>query len=218
THSPLMLSRENAADTVVVRKTPEDGVTTKKPMRQAVKEAFDNAQSQSRTLFQLGNLADIYFADLIVLCEGKTDKRLLPLAYERLYGRSPDLDHIVFVSIGSCADISKALVALETMAISACAVADLDFAYFHARRGKLLPVDGSDLAEAKTILTRLQPDAGFTLNGDGLPKTDKQAGWDAADAWAHFASDTEGSRNVERCHEALKDKKVWIWRTGCIEQ
>ena len=63
THSPLMLSRDNAADTVIVGKTAEAGVTTEKPLRQAVEEALSNAESQSRTLFELGNLAEIYFAN-----------------------------------------------------------------------------------------------------------------------------------------------------------
>lgn len=64
THSPLMLSRDNAADTVIVGKNANDGVTVRKPLRQAVNEAIDEAESQSRTLFELSNLAEIYFADL----------------------------------------------------------------------------------------------------------------------------------------------------------
>lgn len=105
THSPLMLSRENAADTVIVGKTAEAGTITQKPLRHAVEEALSNAESQSRTLFELGNLAEIYFASRVVICEGKTDGRLLPIAYERLYGITPDIDHIAFVSVGA-AEIS----------------------------------------------------------------------------------------------------------------
>lgn len=71
THSPLMLSRENVAATVIVGKIADDGVTTKKPLHQAVNEALENAESQARTLFELGNLAEIYFAERVVLCEGK---------------------------------------------------------------------------------------------------------------------------------------------------
>ncbi len=218
THSPLMLSRDNAADTVIVNKSIEEGVTARKPLRQAVDEAIFGAESQSRTLFELGNLAEIYFAERVVLCEGKTDLRLLPLAYERLYGLPPELDHIAFVSLGSCADISKALLVLAAMGIRACAVADLDFTYTHARKGGLLDRDAKDMAAAKHILARLQSDHGFTLNGNGLPQNDKKAGWLAADVWACFASDAEGKVLAEGSHDALKEANVWAWTQGCIEQ
>lgn len=218
THSPLMLSRENAADTVIVGKTADAGVTARKPLRQAVDEAIDGAESQSRALFELSNLAEIYFAERVVLCEGKTDRRLLPLAYERLYGQPPELDHIAFVSLGSCADIPKALPVLAAMGIRACAVADLDFAYTYARKGGLLEREAEDMAETKRILARLQPEHHFTLNGNGLPQNDKQAGWLAADAWACFAADEEGRAVAEGSHEALKQANVWAWPQGCIEQ
>lgn len=218
THSPLMLSRDNAADTVIVGKSAEQGVTTQKPLRHAVEEALNNAESQSRTLFELSNLADIYFADRVVLCEGKTDRRLLPLAYERLYQQPPDLDHVAFVSLGSCADIPKALPVLAAMGIAACAVVDLDFAYTHARTGGLLPRDGDDLAEAKSVLQRLQAEHGFTVHDNGLPKNDKGNGWLAADAWAWFAADDKGKALAEQTQQALQAHGVWAWSQGCIEQ
>ena len=218
THSPLMLSRDNAADTVIVGKSAEEGVTARKPLRQAVDEAIDGAESQSRALFELSNLAEIYFAERVVLCEGKTDRRLLPLAYEQLYGQAPEQDHVAFVSLGSCADIPKALPVLAAMGIRACAVADLDFAYTHARSGGLLNREAADMADAKRVLARLQTDHGFTLNGNGLPQNDKQAGWLAADVWACFAADEEGKAVAEGSHDALKQANVWAWPQGCIEQ
>lgn len=218
THSPLMLSRDNAADTVIVGKTLEAGVITQKPLRHAVEDALQNAESQSRTLFELSNLADIYFADRVVLCEGKTDRRLLPLAYERLYQKPPDLDHVAFVSLGSCADIPKALPVLAAMGIAACAVVDIDFAYTHARKGGLLPRDGDDLAQAKAILQRLESEHGFTLHTNGLPQNDKNSGWLAADVWAKFAADAEGKAVAKQTQGALQAHNVWAWQEGCIEQ
>ena len=217
THSPLMLSRDNAADTVIVGKNTDDGVTVRKPLRQAVDEAIEEAESQSRTLFELSNLADIYFAERVVLCEGKTDRRLLPLAYEQLYEQPPELDQIAFVSLGSCADIPKALSVLAAMGIRAYAIADLDFAFTHARTGGLLGREAADMANAKSILARLQAGHGFTLSGNGLPKNDKQSGWLAADVWAFFAADENGKTVAQGTHEAMKQAKVWVWPHGCIE-
>jgi len=218
THSPLMLSRDNAADTVIVGKTAEIGATTQKPLRQAVEEALSNAESQSRTLFELGNLAEIYFANRVVICEGKTDGRLLPLVYERLYGITPDIDHIAFVSVGGCGNIPKALPVMAAMGIAACAVVDLDFAYTHARSGGLLPRDGDDLNKVKSALARLQTHNGCALHDNGLPKNDKANGRMAADTWALFAADDEGKALADQTQHALQAHRVWAWPQGCIEQ
>lgn len=216
THSPLMLSRENAADTVIVSKTTEAGATTQKPLRKAVEEALSHAESQSRTLFELGNLAEIYFAKRVVICEGKTDRRLLPLVYEKLYGTSPDIDHIAFVSVGGCANIPKALPVMAAMGIASCAVVDLDFCYTHARSGGLLPREGDDLGKVKSALTRLQAHHGFALHDNGLPKNDRDCL--AADTWALFATDGEGQTLAEQTQQDLQAHRVWAWREGCIEQ
>lgn len=218
THSPLMLSRENAADTVIVGKTAHEGTTTQKPLRHAVEEALSNAESQSRTLFELGSLAEIYFASKVVICEGKTDGRLLPLVYERLYGVTPDLDHIAFVSVGGCGNIPKALPVMAAMGIAAYAVVDLDFAYTHARSGGMLLRDGEDLVKVKEELVRLQAEHGFVLHENGLPKNDKATGCLAADSWALFAVDEKGKGIVEKTQHDLQACRVWAWREGCIEQ
>lgn len=216
THSPLMLSRDNAANTVIVGNTADDGVTARKPLSQAVQEAIEGAESQSQTLFELGNLVDIYFANRVVLCEGKTDRRLLPLAYERLHQRTPDLDHIAFVSVGGCNSFAKALSVLNAMDIRACAIADLDFAYTHARKSGLLEPDGDDMTAVKAVLQRLQSEHGFTLSSNGLPQKCRQ--WAASDIWAFFAADGDGRNIAHHSHEALKTSRIWAWPQGCIEQ
>ena len=218
THSPLMLSRDNAPNTIRVRNDPAKGVDTKKPMKQAVAQALDNAESQSRTLFELGNVSEIYFSEVVVLCEGKTDRRLLPLAYEMIYGRAPELDHVTFISLGSCADIPKALPVLGAMGIKTRAIADLDFGYTNARSGGLLDKDGQDLIDVKALLGTLQQAHGFTLNGNGLPQTQKNGGWSAADVWSLIAQDANGSAIAKNTHDMLKAQAVWIWPDGCIEQ
>lgn len=219
THSPLMLSRENAADAVIVRKDKLGGTLARLPLRHAVANALEEAQAQSRTLFELGNLAEIYFSDLVVLCEGKTEKRLLPLLYERLRGRHPDLDQIAFVAVGACSDIPKALPVLAAMGIRACGIADLDFAFTEARKGQksMLPKEDATLVHSKTVLKRLQSEHGFLLGDNGLPTKDKKTGWQAADTWAIFAIDPEGAEISVGLHNTLRVQDLWVWTAGCIE-
>lgn len=217
THSPMMLSRDNTADTVIIRKDKDRGTVTHKPLRHAVNAALSDAPAQSRTLFELGNLADIYFSDRVILCEGKTDRRLLPLAYQRLYGQPLELDHTCVVALGSCSDIPKALSVLRAMDIKACAVADLDFAFTEARKGStpILPKDGEDVMNSKVILQRLQPLHGFTLAGNGLPQND--GSWKAADVWALVGKEPDGKAIVESVHTQLKGHNIWVWPQSCIE-
>ena len=153
-----------------------------------------------------------------MICEGKTDGRLLPLVYERLYGNPPDIDHIAFVSVGGCGNIPKALPVMATMGITGCAVVDLDFGYTHARSSALLPRDGEDLAKVKSVLARLQSAHGFALHDNGLPKNDRTNGCMAADTWALLAADDEGKALAEETQQALQANRVWAWREGCIEQ
>jgi putative ATP-dependent endonuclease of OLD family len=219
THSPIMLSRENAADTIIVGKSKSSGTFARIPLRAAVASVLSDHESQARTLFELGNLAEIYFSDRVVLCEGKTDRRLLPLAYEGLYDNSPDLDQTCFVAIGSCSDIPKALPVLRAMGIKAFAIVDLDFAFVDARKGKqaLLDKNGKDLQDAKEILRRLQLEHGFALGANGLPQKDGRSGWTAADTWSLLAQDEEGRCLIESAHEKLKADDIWVWVEGSIE-
>ncbi|MER1939892.1 AAA family ATPase [Castellaniella sp. FW104-16D08] len=218
THSPLMLSRENAADAVIVNKDKTNGTLARIPLRHAVAAALKEAEAPSRTLFELGNLAEIYFSDLVVLCEGKTEIRLLPLLYERLRGRQPELDQIAFVAMRACSGIPKALRVLAAMGIQACGIADLDFAFTEARKGltPMLPKDDATLERSKAALQRLQTQHGFPLGGNGLPTKDK-TGWQAADTWAIFAADPEGAEIATNLHDTLRAHSLWLWKVGCIE-
>ncbi|WP_420208002.1 ATP-dependent nuclease [Candidatus Electronema sp. JC] len=220
THSPLMLSREKAACTVIVRKDKEIGTTVSKPLLDVVSKAMNCAESQSKTLFQLGNIAEIYFSERVVVCEGKTDQRLLPLAYEKLYGHPPDMDHITFVSLGSCADIPKALPVLNAMGIKSCAVADLDFAFTHARRcGKdsLLPTEDNETKEIRALFSSLKHEHEIPLADNGLPGNSQGLQWTVSDVWALAAKDSKGKHIATSVHDELKKKGVWIWPVGCIE-
>jgi len=217
THSPLMLSRDNAPDTVIVRRHPVDGSVVRAQLREAVAVAIEEAQAQSRTLFELGNVADIYFAEKVILCEGKTDQRLLPLVYERIYGSRPELDRICFVALGSCSSIPKGVSVLSAMGITCGVIADLDFAFTHARSGAepWLLKDGEDIVKVKGVLARVGAEHGVPLGGNGLPVN--ASGYRAADTWALFAQDAEGLKLAEAVHHELLTRTTWVWPIGCIE-
>ncbi|MCV4111273.1 ATP-dependent nuclease [Pseudomonas aeruginosa] len=214
THSPLMVSRDNAPDTVIVRRTRENGSEVRVPMGAAVVQAMAEAQAQSRTLFELGNIAEIYFAEKVILCEGKTDQRLLPLIYEKLYGVRPELERICFVALGSCTSIPKGVSVLSAMGIKCGVIADLDFAFTHAR-GPWLPKECEEMEAVRSVLREVSQQGGFQLGGNGLPQNSRSGS--AADCWAAFARHNDGKTLANAAHDAMKGFSTWVWPMGCIE-
>jgi ABC-type transport system involved in cytochrome c biogenesis ATPase subunit len=214
THSPLMVSRDNAPDTVIVRRTRENGSEVRVPMGAAVAQAIAEAQAQSRTLFELGNIAEIYFAEKVILCEGKTDQRLLPLIYEKLYGIRPELERICFIALGSCTSIPKGFSVLSAMGIKCGVIADLDFAFTHAR-GPWLPKECEEMDAVKSVLQDISQNEGFQLGGNGMPQNSRNGS--AADCWAAFARHNDGQALANAVHETMKGLSTWVWPMGCIE-
>ena len=216
THSPLMIDRDSASTTVVINRPNGKGSIAQLPLKHAVADRLKDAQSQGRTLFELGNISEIYFSERVVLCEGKTDRRLLPLAYERVYGNPPEHDRIAFISLGACSDIPKALPVLEAMAIQAFAIVDLDFAFVSGRTS-VLPSDGLDLAKAKALLKIMATSHGWKLGDNGLPTKSSAPGKTASELWAQFAVEKDASAPITEARKALLVKGIWAWSKGCIE-
>lgn len=212
THSPFMISRENAADVVIVRRDHDAGVSTRPPMREAVTQAIEDARAQSRVLFELGNVAGIYFSDRVVLCEGKTERRLLPLI-EKTSGNGTST---CFVELGSCSSIPKGLKVLEAMGISVCAIADLDFGFTSARGARsLLPAEDEVMSATREILREMSSSRGCTLAANGLPQNSSE--WPAWKTWAEFARHERGKLVSDQVYTKLLGYRVWVWPVGCME-
>jgi energy-coupling factor transporter ATP-binding protein EcfA2 len=218
THSPALITRDSAPDTVIVRKHGTPLTTTaRNPLRTATASAITDAPHQSRMIFELGRASEVFFSDKVLLGEGKTEARLLPIVYEALRGRSLKGDRLGLVSVDSSSNLVPAKRVLGEMQIEAVALADLNFAFKVAPRQEILPDTDPDLAVARSILTRLSVASGadFLLEVDGLPK--KGGTLKPADAWAAFAADPAGRVVVESLHAKLIQHGFWLWRVGAIE-
>jgi len=103
------------------------------------------------------------------------------------------------------------------MGITCGVIADLDFAFTHARSGaeSWLSKDGEDMAKVKNVLARVGAEHGVPLGGNGLPVN--ASGFRAADTWALFARDAEGLKLAEAVHHQLLTRTTWVWPIGCIE-
>ncbi len=218
THSPAMITRDSAPVTVVVRKNGAPlSTTARNPLRAAATAAIEEAAHQSRMIFELGRASEVFFSDKVLLGEGKTEARLLPIVYEALRGKSLKGDRFGLVAVDSSNNLIPAKRVLTEMQIDSIALADLDFAFKVAPRQGLLPTADTDLVAARPILLRLSTVVGadFQLETDGLPK--KGGALKPADAWAVFAADTEGQQIAERLHQKLLTHGIWLWKVGTIE-
>ncbi len=218
THSPAMITRDSAPVTVVVRKNGAPlSTAARNPLRAAATAAIEEAAHQSRLIFELGRASEVFFSDKVLLCEGKTEARLLPIAYEALRGKSLKGDRYGLVPVDSSNNLIPAKRVLTEMQIDSVALADLDFAFKVAQRQGLLLATDTDLVAARPILLRLSTVVGadFQLETDGLPK--KGGTLKPADAWAAFAADTEGQQIAESLHQKLLAHGIWLWKVGTIE-
>ena len=220
THAPAMLHRDQARHTVIVRKPdPAKGTSVRKPLSVAVTEAIKEAPHQARLLFELGRASEVFFSDRALLAEGKTEGRLLPVLYERAYGRTHRADRVGLVALGSCGDITPALNVLKCMEIDGKALADLDFAFVHAGKvGLFDPKADPEIIAAVALLAKLQAVHKFGLDKTtGWPMKDKTSGMSAADVWACFASDADGAKIVATHRAKLLKHGIWVWSEGTIE-
>jgi hypothetical protein len=168
-------------------------------------------------IFELGRASEVFFSDKVLLGEGKTETRILPIVYETLLGRSLRCDRLGIVAVDSSTSLMPAMRVLTNMQIEACALADLDFAFKVATKTGLLADQDPDVIAAVPMLQRLSTVAGadFKLETDGFPK--KGGSLTPAEAWAAFAADPSGRVIAESLHNKLLPKGVWIWKVGTIE-
>ena len=218
THSPALITRDSAPDTVIVRKNGAPLSTeARNPLRAAVTSTIADAPHQSRMIFELGRASEVFFSDKVLLGEGKTEARLLPIIYETLRGRSLKSDRLGLVAMDSSSSLIQAMRVLKGMQIDAVALADLDFAFKVAPQHGLLEDADPDLTAARAIFARLScaANADFLLETDGLPK--KGGTLRPAAAWAAFAADADGHQIAQSLHDKLLQHGVWLWVVGTIE-
>lgn len=218
THSPALITRDSAPDVVIVRKSGTPlSTNARNPLRAATLAAINEAAHQSRLLFELSLASEVFFSDKVLICEGKTEGRLLPVIFEALYGKSLRGNRLGLISLSGSGNIIPAMKVLKEMCIDAKAIADLDFAFKVALQAGFITPEDQDIADTRRLLCELstREGAGFQLESDGFPK--KGGILTAAHAWEVFATTAQGSLIAERLHESLLAHGIWVWTLGTIE-
>lgn len=215
THAPQMVPMDSIADTLIVRKDPERGTYSLPTIRKTVAERINNARHQAETLFEFQNAAQILFADRVVLMEGKTERRLIPLI-ARLEGYIvPGEGSTALLPLDGGGSVPKALDVLSAMGIDARAVVDLDFAFRVAIRKGWIDRESEPVQCCLRILSDLESDGALELDNDGLPK--KSSHGTAEDGFARLAQHEDAADPLATLHKQLKAHNIWMWQKGSLE-
>lgn len=219
THSPLMIGREDLADTIVVCKANDTGSTPRKPLGAAMTTLEVKARPQLDELFSLDGACQVLFSDRVVVCEGKTERELLPDIFESHHGVPPADKRVGVVPVRGSGNVAKSLLVLNEMDISAGAIVDLDYAFKEAVKASLLDAGDENLKACKELLKNIvEEKEGAELDVDGcvkaMPGSDRSV---VAECYAALGRHDKANGAIENIAEALRKKGVWLWSKGTIE-
>ncbi len=213
THSAHMITRQDAANTVLVRRNAEAGTYARPRLIDAVTRSINGANHQSEVLFDLSVAAKILFSDRVVLVEGKTEGAILPDLFEAASGTSLGSQRMGLVKLHGSENIPKSVEILNSMGISTKVICDLDFYFKIATKNGLS--DDNHIASSIDIFQRLKDEGKILLDENGFPK--KGNNKSASDAFELFATDPEAIPIIEQAHLKLRKSGIWLWRRGSIE-
>ena len=215
THSAQMITPTDAPATVLMTKTHAAGTVARKRLSDALNIVVPRADHQIGLLFELTNACQVFFADRVVLTEGKTELRLLPHIFKHASGRTLGQAGIALVAQTGVNDTKKSMSVLSAMDIPVAAIADLDFAFHGGISHGYLQANDPDILACKQLLVQLQPQHGFTLDAAGLPT--KNGGMQPAKVFELLAAHPGAVAPIQGLAAKLRAQQVWLWTSGAIE-
>jgi energy-coupling factor transporter ATP-binding protein EcfA2 len=215
THSAQMITPADASSALLMTKTSANGTQARPRLADALETAVPNAEHQIGLLFTLTHASQVFFADRVVLTEGKTELRLLPHLFQIAKGKTLGQAGIALVAQTGVNDTPKCMAVLGAMGIPAKAVVDLDFAFRNATTHGYLADNDVDIVSCKEVMQRIHIESGFCLSKDGLPE--KGGKLKASQAFEVLAAHPDARPSIANLAEKLLRKNIWLWTAGAIE-
>jgi len=216
THSGQMIQSEDVANTVLVRKNNIKGTHTRKQLMDD-KSVIINRNHQIEHIFSLSNSSQILFSEQVILAEGKTELRLIPVLFKIIKGKTLAQYKFALVAQYGVDNTKKMRDILEAMDIPSKTIVDLDYAFQGAIKHGYLESTDSDISAIKALLPALAIASGFDIDKNtNLPK--KNAQYSAEYAYEILAADTTAAPHIQNIHQKLKSQGIWIWTDGAIEK
>ena len=216
TLSAMMVTHEDVANAILIRKNAIKGTYRRQTLKSAIPAVTLDAPSQLHLMFSLSNSSNILFSERIVLTEGKTELRVLPKIFEKVTGKSLGIHKYALVRQGGVANTRKSMLVLKTMDLPTKAIVDLDYAFRNAVADGHLQVNDVDILACHQLFAQIAQPNGIALEADGYP-TNKHSSMSASKAFAFLALLPQVQQNIDNIHRKLLGHDIWIWRKGAIE-
>lgn len=217
THSAMMVTHEDVANAILIRKNHQQGTYKRVTLKAAIPQIVIDAPSQLQLMFSLSNSTNILFCEKVVLTEGKTEQRLLPKIFEKVTGRTMGIAKYALIKQGGVGSTRKSMLVLSTMDLPAKAIVDLDYAFRHAIDDGYLIANDPDIIACHNHLVQIAQPNGIALDNQGYP-TNRNSSMSASQAFVFLASQQAIQQNIQNIHTKLLAHNIWIWKRGAIDE
>lgn len=216
THSPFMITQKDVGNTVLVRKNNTLGTYKRSSLKSAIPIVEQQAPHQMTLLYSLSNSSNILFSEKVILAEGKTENKLMPLLIEKVTNRSVLHHKAAFVKLDGSGNTRKSMLILDTMDLPTKAVVDLDFALTKGISEGYLQPGNNDITACLTEVSNIAAANNISLGTDGWP-TKNGTSITAAEGFAILAQSPNISQNISNIFTEMLAQNIWVWKKGTIE-
>ena len=216
THSPFMITQKDVGNTVLVRKNNVLGTYKRSSLRSAIPVVEQQAPHQLTLLYSLSNSSNILFSEKVILAEGKTESRLVPLLIEKTTNKSVMHHKTAFVKMDGSGNLRKSMLVLSVMDLPAKVLVDLDFALKQGISEGYLQNDDVDINACLLEVSAIAAANNIFIGTDGWPAKNG-ASVTAAEGFAILAASQNVSQSIGNICNKMKLQNIWVWKYGTIE-
>lgn len=216
THSPFMITQRDVGNTILVRKNNVLGTFKRTTLKSAIPIVEQQAPHQLTLMYSLSNSSNILFSEKVILAEGKTENKLLPLIIEKVTGKTILHHKTALVKLDGSGNIRKSIQVLTTMDLPTKAIVDLDFALKQGISEGYLQSGDSDIMACLAELSSISAANNIAVGSDGWP-TKSGTSISAAEGFSILAQSPNVKQNIENICIKMKVHNIWVWCKGTIE-
>lgn len=216
THSASLLSANYAINAIQIYKNRDQGTKARQPISDIINQIYQDRFAQLNDAFKLNNASQIFFSDEVLLVEGKTELRVLPNIYSKIKTTPFHIRKIALIAVDGKNSLIPMQKVIESLGMPVRIIADLDFIgncefwdlidhnnreYFESFR---------KLAEENRDHADLNIDVQHTVDCSSLQQI-------KAKKFNVLARLPKADTTIQNIHNSLKEKNIYIWKSGDIE-
>lgn len=216
THSPFMITQKDVSNTILVRKNNVLGTFKRTTLKSAIPLVEQQAPHQLTLMYSLSNSSNILFSEKVILAEGKTENKLLPLIIEKVTSKTILHHKTALVKLDGSGNTRKSIQVLMAMDLPTKAIVDLDFALKQGITEGYLQTDDSDIIDCLAEMSSISAANNIAIGSDGWP-TKNGTSISAAEGFSILAQSPKVKQNIENICNKMKAQNIWVWSKGTIE-